>query len=76
MTAGAVGGILTAHHSLQCRSTTALPLRTALAVRDGLIGAILFPVLLPYMGLSGTSPSMCVHRWAQTRGKETPPTFE
>lgn len=76
--AGAVGGIMTAHHSMQRRSTTAMPNRVTLAVRDGVIGAILFPVLLPYMAASGTSPSMCAHTWAKNRNGrgETPPMFE
>jgi hypothetical protein len=78
MTACTVGGVLMGHHSLQERRTEPLPQRIAFAARDGIVGALICPVLFPYMAFSGTTTTRCLYRWAQSRraGETTPPAFE
>lgn len=79
MTACTVGGVLMMHHSLQQRQQTPLPQRILYATRDGMLGAILCPVLIPYMAVSGTTASQCLYTWARLRTageRQPPPPFE
>ena len=55
---GSVFGILHGHQHRKTRLGAEMPFSISLSARDALVGAVLAPIAIPFLGLSAFFPAM------------------